>query len=303
MAFREGQVDAAASMDRDELASLSGRPDGWEEIAIPPLQRLCATLDRESGEWKTGDPLPAGWQWLYFLPLTRQSQLDDDGRSVRGASLTRGTGSKRMFAGARMKFHRPLCVGDRVFRETALLDRKEKQGRSGRLVFMAMRCVYRDERGPALEEEQDIVFRESEAPDASPAHTAGIPAALWNRDVTPDTAMLFRFSALTFNGHRIHYDLAYARREGYPNLVVHGPLLAILLLDLAARNAPARRVAEFSFRARAPVFVDTAISLRGEPGTEGTSVLLTAYRHDGVTAMTAELGFSTDDSGAPLGSG
>jgi 3-methylfumaryl-CoA hydratase len=247
--------------------------------------------------------VPAGWQWLYFLPLTPQSQLDEDGRSVRDAGLTRGAGSKRMFAGGRMTFHRPLCVGDRVYRDTALLERKEKRGRRGRLVFMTTRCTYRDERGPALEEEQDIVFREADAPDIAPVRPAGIPAALWNRELTPDAVMLFRFSALTFNGHRIHYDRLYAQREGYPDLVVHGPLLAILLLDLAARNAPGRRVAGFSFRARAPAFVDTPISLRGDPDGDGTDAQFGAYRHDGVTAMTAELRFSTDDSGTPLGSG
>jgi len=285
-------------MDRDELASLSGRSDGWEEITTPPLRSFAATLDQPTSDWHAGDPLPAGWQWLYFLPLTPQSRLDDDGRSVRDASLTRGAGAKRMFAGGRMKFHRPLCVGDRVFRETSLLDRKEKQGRSGKLIFMTTRYVYRDERGPVVEEEQDIVFRESDAPDAPTGHSGGVPAALWNRDLTPDAVLLFRFSALTFNGHRIHYDLSYARREGYPGLVVHGPLLAILLLDLVARNAPGRRITEFSFRARTPTFVDTPISLRGEPG--GTGAQLVAYRRDGATAMTAELTFATDDSGVPL---
>jgi 3-methylfumaryl-CoA hydratase len=286
-------------MNGDKLASLTGRPDGWEEIAIPPLAALGATLDHAPAEWRVGDPLPAGWQWLYFLPLTPQSLLDDDGRSVRDAGLSRGAGSKRMFAGGRMQFRRPLCVGDRVFRETALLDRKEKQGRSGRLLFMTTRFVYRDDRGPALEEEQDIVLREPGAPEAAPAPRA-IPAAHWSREFTPDPVLLFRFSALTFNGHRIHYDLPYAQREGYPALVVHGPLLAILLLDLAARHAPGRRVAEFSFRARAPVFVDKPVFLRGNANEAGSAATLNAFRHDGVTAMTAELGFADGDSGAPL---
>ncbi|HEY7840756.1 MAG TPA: MaoC family dehydratase N-terminal domain-containing protein, partial [Gammaproteobacteria bacterium] len=236
-------------MTAEKLTALSARPDGWEDIAAAPLHSLGATLDHGPADWRAGDPVPAGWQWLYFLPLTPQSRLDEDGRSERGASLTRGMGAKRMFAGARMKFHRPLCMGERVFRESALLERAEKQGRSGPLVFMTTRYTYRDTRGPIMEEEQDIVFRESDAPDPAANRAAAVPAALWSREITPDPVMLFRFSALTFNGHRIHYDDPYARREGYPGLVVHGPLLAILLLDLAARNAPGRRAATFSFRA------------------------------------------------------
>jgi 3-methylfumaryl-CoA hydratase len=299
VALRKG-LSTEASMNGEELATLTGRGDGWEEITVPPLQSLGATLDHAPAEWHAGDALPAGWQWLYFLPLTPQARLDADGRSTRDAALTRGTGSKRMFAGARMKLHRPLCVGDRVFRESMLLERTEKQGRSGRLLFMTTRYTYRDERGPALEEEQDIVFREAAASDGAMDRPADVPSGRWGRTVTPDAVMLFRFSALTFNGHRIHYDLPYAQREGYPGLVVHGPLLAILLLDLAARHATRRRVAEFSFRARAPVFVDTPVSLRGEADRNGATALLSACRHDGVVAMTATIRFAEGNAGTPL---
>lgn len=289
-------------MNRDELAAFTGRPDGEDDITLQPLHGLAATLDLGPYPWKPGDAVPAGWQWLYFVPLTPQSQLDADGRAVRGAALAGHAEAKRMFAGGRMRFHRPLRAGRRVRRDSALIETTEKQGRQGPLRFFTTGFTYRDEHGTALEEQHDIVYRESgsmDPPAAAPAATA-IPAAPWSRDVTPDPVMLFRLSALTFNGHRIHYDLPYAEREGYPGLVVHGPLLALLLLDLAARNAPGRRAAEFSFRARAPIFVDTPIALRGEANKEGSAATLSAYRHDGVVAMTAGITFAGDGSGVPL---
>ena len=285
-------------MDRDALAAFTGRPDGEDLIAIQPLQALSAVFDHQPRRWRAGEPVPAGWQWLYFLPLTRHADLDLDGRTVRSPGLPGLDQARRMFAGGRMRFHRPLCVGDTVTRESTLLDLSEKKGRQGRLVFVTTRSLYRDGQGIAIEEEQDIVFRPA-GPFAAPA-AQPIPAARWQREFKPDAVLLFRFSALTFNGHRIHYDLPYAQREGYPGLVVHGPLLALLLLDLAARNAPGRRILEFSFRATAPVFVDTPIVLRGDLSTDGSSARLSAHRHDGVTAMTAELRLTSGEAGIPL---
>jgi 3-methylfumaryl-CoA hydratase len=197
-----------------------------------------------------------------------------------------------------MTFHRPLCVGDTVVRESILVDRSEKQGRQGKLLFVTTRFVYRDAQGIALQEEQDIVFRPA---GALAAQERGMsPAAVWQRELIIDPVLLFRFSALTFNGHRIHYDLPYAQREGYPGLVVHGPLLAILLLDLAARNARGRHAAGFSFRAHAPAFADAPLALRGDPRADGAGALLHAYRPDGVLALSAELSFAAETGGIPL---
>jgi 3-methylfumaryl-CoA hydratase len=286
-------------VNRKELDAFIGRPDGEELITIQPLRALSAVLDHEPRPWRTGDPVPPAWHWLYFLPLTRQSDLGADGRAARGPGLPGLEQAKRMFAGGRMKFHRPLCVGDAVARESTLVESRSKQGRQGTLVFVTTRFVYRDAQGIALEEEQDIVFRPAGSPANPPPEP--VPAARWSRDFSADARLLFRFSALTFNGHRIHYDLPYAQREGYPGLVVHGPLLALLLLDLAARHATGRHVSAFSFRASAPAFAESPIALRGGPGADQSGAELGAWRDDGVAVMTAGIEFTGDERGAPLG--
>lgn len=287
-------------MNKDELIEYVGRKDGYDKITAQPLRALSATLDHRNSTWSVGDPVPPCWQWLYFLPQTPQSRLEADGHPRRGGSLPAAASAKRLFAGARMILHRPLTVGARIYRESSVLDVARKQGRDGPLVFVTIRYVYRDDRGPALEEEQDIVLREASRVDAPSGVESDPPAAQWNHSVTPDPVLLFRFSALTFNAHRIHYDLPYTQQEGYPGLLVHGPLIAILLLDLAARNAGNRNVGAFAFRARAPVYAGTAIALRGDLSKDGTEVALSAYRCDGVLAMSAEITFTDDGSGVPM---
>ena len=289
-------------MDKLELAVYIGRGDGHEEISAQPLRALSATLDRDPAAWNAGDPVPAAWQWLYFLPETPQSLLEADGHPRRGGSLPAASSTRRMFAGARMTFHRPLRVGARVYRESSVLDVARKQGRAGSLVFVTLRFVYRDDEGPVLEEEQDIVFRETGRVEIPSAIETEPPAAQWNGSITTDPVLLFRFSALTFNAHRIHYDQSYALQEGYPGLLVHGPLVAILLLELAARNAGNRKVGKFSFRAHAPICSGTRIALRGDPDRNGKRAVLGAWRCDGVRAMSAEIAF-TDNGGAPLAAG
>ncbi|MBI2993812.1 MAG: MaoC family dehydratase N-terminal domain-containing protein, partial [Gammaproteobacteria bacterium] len=248
-------------MDKTELIEYLGRDDGFDEIRVQPLRTLCAMLDLPIRNWMDGDPIPPAWQWLYFLPETPQSRLEADGHPPRGSSLPVPPAARRLFAGARMTFHRPLRVGTRVYRESSVADVARKQGRGGALVFLTVRYLYRDDRGPLLAEEQDIVFSESVRVAADAGNAVEVPSAQWNRGVTPDPVMLFRFSALTFNAHRIHYDLGYARQQGYPGLLTHGPLIAILLLDLAARNAPHKKVDAFNFRATAPVYAGTPIAL------------------------------------------
>ena len=287
-------------MNKSELIEYLGRGDGYDAIHAQPLRSLSATLDLRHADWGAGDTVPAAWQWLYFLPETPQSRLEADGHPSRGNSLPVVASAKRLFAGARMKFHRPLRVGARIYREASVLDVARKQGRDGPLVFLTIRFNYRDELGPALEEEQDIVFRGSGRNETQAGTDVDVPPAEWNRSVTPNPVLLFRFSALTFNTHRIHYDLSYTRQEGYPGLLTHGPLIAILLLDLASRNIGGRNLGAFSFRAHAPVYAGTRVELRGNPDNDGTRAALNAYRCDGVLAMSAEIAFADDGSGSPL---
>lgn len=287
-------------MDPAQLSGYLGRNDGEDEISIQPLRALSATLDHEQAQWQPGDPLPPAWQWLYFLPLTPQSQLDKDGHAHRDGVFPEIAEARRMYAGGRMYFQRPVLAGDTITRQSTVLDVVEKEGRSGKLVFITLGFNYFDAQGLALEEQQDLVFRLSGSIKPPAGKKSEIPPSQWQSMVTPDSVMLFRFSALTFNGHRIHFDLPYTRNEGYPDLLVHGPLIAILLLDLAARNASGRRISSFSFRALEPVFVNSTLTLCGNPSDDGSSATLAAYRNDGALAMTAEIVFSPDNNGVPL---
>jgi 3-methylfumaryl-CoA hydratase len=195
---------------------------------------------------------------------------------------------RRMFAGSRITVHHPLRIGAPAVRTGTIADVVLKSGRSGRLAFVTVR--YRIEQGGvlALEEEQDIVYREPGAPVAAPvlAELPPPPPGSWSRVVRPDTRTLFRFSALTFNAHRIHYDRDYARTvEGYPGLVVHGPLTAMLLLDLVRRQTD-RPVVAFSFRGLAPLFDGGPVRLVGTPDED--RVALEARGPDGGVAVQAE---------------
>ena len=287
-------------MNKDELMEYVGHEDGEDELTLQPLRALSATLDYPDHIWNKGDPVPPAWQWLYFLPLTPQAKLEFDGHAPRGESLPAISEARRMFAGGRMTFHRPLLAGATVTRESTVLEISEKEGRSGKLVFVTFGFNYLDTQGLALEEQQDIVFRLSGALKPPANHISEISPSQWQRTVTPDTVMLFRFSALTFNGHRIHFDLPYTRNEGYPDLIVHGPLIAILLLDLAARHVNGRSIGSFNFRALEPVFVNSSLTLCGGMSEDGTMANLVAYRNDGTPAMTADIVFSSDGNGAPL---
>lgn len=163
---------------------------------------------------------------------------------------------RRMFAGARMRFHRPLRIGTPATRQATIRSISDKSGRSGRLAFVTVGYAFHQNGELCIEEEQDIVYREPGAavPPPASADLPPLPEGAWSRMIQPEPALLFRFSAITFNAHRIHYDRPYATEaEGYPGLVVHGPLTAILLMELVRANTD-RRVAGFEFRGRAPLF-------------------------------------------------
>jgi 3-methylfumaryl-CoA hydratase len=265
-----------------------------EQITLAPVQAAAATLDDTTTAFAVGSPLPPLWQWFFFLPRVPQSRLGPDGHPQRAGSECLPAGvhvpvelPRRMFAGARMRFPRPLVIGKPAHRQSVIRAVSEKEGRTGRLVFVAVAHTIRQEGATCIEEEQDIVYREAgarvEAP--VPCALAPVPADSWSRTVVPDPMLLFRFSALTFNAHRIHYDRTYATTvEGYPGLVVQGPLTAVLLMELVRCHAH-RRVAGFTFRAQAPLFDLAPFRLIGTAA--GDRVHLEAQGPDGSLALAA----------------
>lgn len=254
-----------------------------------PIAALSATLDIEARPPRAGDPLPPLWHWLYFLGLQRQSQLGADGLANRGGFLPPVPLPRRMWAGGRLEFMRAMRVGETYTRTSRIADVRHKEGRTGPLVFVAARHEIGNAEGIAVAEEQDIVYRDHAKPgDAAPAARPAPAGAVWKRVVRPDEVLLFRYSALTFNGHRIHYDRRYATEtEGYPGLVVHGPLIATLLLDHLRRQMPQAQVARFEFRAASPLFATADFALNGTPESDGKTVALWASNADGDLAMTA----------------
>jgi 3-methylfumaryl-CoA hydratase len=234
---------------------------GADTISAGPVARLAAALNREQGALRAGCEVPPLSHWLFFLPSAPQREIGPDGHPRRGGFLPPVTLPRRMWAGSQITFHRPLCVGQEVTRVSTITDVQGKQGRSGPLVFVQVRHVVTDALGPIVTETQDIVYREADRnngaePKAAPSNPQSVPRkADWWQRVEPDGVLLFRFSALTFNGHRIHYDRLYAQNEeGYPGLVVHGPLQAMLLMESFMREHPTSKVKSFGFTSRRPLF-------------------------------------------------
>lgn len=222
------------------------------------------------------------------MPLARQSEIGVEGLAKRGGFLPPVPLPRRMFAGGRFVFDHALKIGDSIERTSRVMDVNGKQGRSGNLVFVTVRHEISDARGIAINEEHDIVYREDPRPDARVAEPrAASTDESFSRHIAPDPVLLFRYSALTFNGHRIHYDRTYVTEvEGYPGLIVHGPLIATLLVDLLRRNMPADVVSKFSFRAIRPLFDIHHFDVCGRQDDE-KRVALWARDHEGCLAMEA----------------
>ncbi len=277
------------SVDIDHLRGWIGRDETLHDRAtLFPVAALSATLDRDDPAPAEGDPLPPMWHWLYFLPTARQSALGPDGHPARGGFLPPVALPRRMWAGGRLEFLQPIHLGETISRISVIKDVTLKTGRSGAMVFVLVRHEIYGENGLALTEEHDIVYRDAPAEnEAAPAPRAAPAAFLWERSIVPDDVLLFRYSALTFNGHRIHFDRRYVTGvEFYPGLIVHGPLIATLLVDLVRRNTNAA-VKAFKFRAVKPLFDLDAFAVRGMPGDDGT-VALWAQDRTGWLNMEAE---------------
>jgi len=275
-----------------DLSDWIGRAETVADtVTATPYAALCATLDWPAERPPAGTPLPALWHWLYFLPLARQSEIGPDGHAKRGGFLPPVPLPRRMWAGSDFEFHEPLLVGDTLARTSTIVDVKEKSGRTGTLLFVRVRHEIRRNGAAqvALTEHHNIVYREAPRPgDVAPPPVAAPAEFAWRREVVADDVLLFRYSALTFNGHRIHYDRKYVTEvEGYPGLIVHGPLIATLLMDLLRREWPQARVSRFEFKAVRPTFDIHPFSVHGQPAPDGKSVRLWGRDHEGWLTMDA----------------
>lgn len=278
------------TLDIEHLQQWVGRTETRRDLATAvPVQALAATLDRDDPAPQAGEPIPPCWHWLYFLPLPRQSEIGSDGHPKRGGFLPPVPLPRRMWAGSRLEFRRPLAIGREIVRESRIDDVTVKHGKTGSLVFVRVHHEVGDDLGVALVEEQDIVYRDHpKVGDPLPAAQLAPAETQWARTIAPDPVLLFRYSALTLNGHRIHYDKPYATGvEGYPGLVVHGPLLATLLLDLLRRQLPGAVVARFVFRAMKPTFDTAPFEVCGRHDGDAKTIHLWAQHEDGALAMDA----------------
>jgi 3-methylfumaryl-CoA hydratase len=257
-----------------------------DTVTAAPLAALSALLDRDDPPPRAGDPAPPLAHWLYFLPSYRQSAAGADGHAARGEFLPPVPLPRRMWAGSRLEFLRPFTVGSDVLRRSRIVSVTPKKGRSGTLVFVTVRHEVSDAGGVVLTDEHDIVYRGEGGGVAVPVPAPAGEA--WHRDIRPDPLLLFRYSAVTFNGHRIHYDHPYTTRvEGYPGLVVHGPLIATLLVDLLRREQPGVVLRSYAFRALRPLFDTANFSTCGMPDPSGRSARLWTRDFEGAATMEA----------------
>ena len=267
------------SVDLDHLREWEGREEiAFDTVTLAPMAALAATLDRED-KVEHGSRLPELWHWLYFLPLHRQSELAPDGHAHRGGFLPPVPLPRRMWAGSRVEFIAPVRAGDALRRVSRIQSVVAKNGRTGPLVFLTVRHEVLCGDELRIADEHDIVYRDHSSTEVR--IEACDRSADWQRTIVPDDALLFRYSALTFNAHRIHYDRRYCTEvEHYPGLVVHGPLIATLLMDLLRRNLPETTVAFFQFKARRPAFDGNPLHLRG--ARNGNTVSLWAADQQGL---------------------
>ena len=276
--------------------------DAWIGTAREQRERIdsalpagmSAALDRDEAPPKDGDPLPPCWHWMFFRDSTLHCELGADGLPERGALMPPVPLPRRMWAASQIRFNAPLRLGEIAVKRSEIASITEKSGKSGRLVFVNLcHTILNAADEVAIKEEQNIVYTEAPKLSAIPPPRPAPAGATWRRNLIPDPVLLFRYSALTFNPHRIHYDQPYCTGvEGYPGLVVHGPLIATLMVDLCRRSRPDVEIKEFSFRAMSPLFVDHAMVLGGAPADDGSSAAVWAANHEGGLASQGEVNFA-----------
>lgn len=267
------------SEDLEALKEWIGRSEtAVERASTGRILGLAALLDKPEVP-KEGDAIGPMGHWCYFMPRVPASEVGPDGHPARGGFMPPVPLPRRMFGGFRATYHKPLVLGEMMQRDARITDIQIKQGGTGTLVICTVRNSFSGETGLAIEEDHDYIYRgnpPSEAKDngGGIGRVAAAPSDhIWSKTITPDPVMLFRYSAVTFNGHRIHYDRQYVTEvEGYPALVVHGPLIATLLAELAVDNNPDRTIQKFDFQARAPLFDNAPFTVAGKPSDDGCSL-------------------------------
>mgnify|MGYP003541938050 CR=1 FL=1 len=271
----------------EDYSAWVGKTETRTDILEPARSNALLAAFGEPAPLSSGDTLPLLHHWLYFWEVRSPEALGPDGHPARGGFLPPVPLPRRMWAGGRLRFHAPLLLGEQVTKTSTILKVETKSGKSGNLVFVTVRHELSGANGLAIGEEQDIVYREAAAIGPALPAAAPAPDAPWLHSINPDSVLLFRYSALTMNGHRIHYDRPYAcGEEAYPALVVHGPLQATLLATLATRNLSAP-VSTFDFRGSAPAFDGVPLHICGEPTAEGASLW---SEQGGVKNMVATVG-------------
>lgn len=277
-----------------------------DEDTMPtgPVAAMSALLNEPEPVATIGDPLPPLWHWLYFLHWPREEELGADGHPLHGHFLPPLPNRQRMFAGGRCEIVEPLRIGERAERIGSLENIAVKHGRTGEFLVVTQRNEFRQYGRTCILEEQDIVYRSGGSPAKHPASldTDATTRAdrPWQLAVRPGPTLLFRFSALTANAHRIHYDAPYARaEENYPGIVVHGPLLALFMLELLRRNAPDQRALSVSFRLRSPVFAGEHLLVCGSPADRHVDLQVDTHRD--ARHATAEV--TTENDVAPTRGG
>jgi len=278
----------------NHLQEWLGKTESLEDtVTAAPVKALSATLDRPDPAPSKGSFLPELWHWLYFLPHARQSEIGPDGHPQRGGFLPPVPLPRRMWAGSRVQWLAPLLIGDEIKRFSKIESVTHKAGRTGDLIFVLVKHEISNQHGLALVEEHDIVYRDAPGLDDKPVAATPAPTnAKWSKTITPDDVLLFRYSALTFNGHRIHYDRQYVTEvEGYPGLIVHGPLIATLLVDLVRQSIPECKLKSFEFRAIRPTFDIHSFKVSARPDLEkdpsGKTISIWAEDHQGWLTMQA----------------
>jgi 3-methylfumaryl-CoA hydratase len=297
-----------------------GPTEVTETITPEPAVALAGLFNCDPPATGPGHPIPFLWHWLYFLDRPAQWELGPDGHPAAGRFTPPLPRRRRMYAGGRVSYLALIRCGDRIARRSEMAGWTVRHGRAGELLFVTVRHTFTRGGTVVATEEQDLVYRSSPAPTPSSQpldHARQTPTPppsrstqsqtstdpvepfhRWQLQLIADPILLFRFSALTYNAHRIHYDLPYATTvEGHPGLVVHGPLLALLCAELPRRHVPERPVSQVSFRARAPLYTGQLLAVSGGPHGDGCELQVTAP--DGTTGMTAEARFAGDTSRLP----
>lgn len=280
-------------MQGEEIDMTTVNPSSWlgrteecdDSIDIGHVRKIALSLDAMAPG--PGQALPLLWHWALFVKGVAYDEIGDDGHPQRGGFLPAADNRNRMWAGGRLDFLHPLQVGSAATRRSTIFAVKEKEGRTGKLLFVTVKHEYRQNGELCISEEQDIVYREPTAPKLEGSIQA--PRAEWSETIVPSSVRLFRYSAVTFNGHRIHYDEPYATKvEGYPGLVVHGPMIATLMCTAFVHAHPDKPVASFAYRGLRPLIAPRPFHVAGALTGDGASLWAA---QDDTLAHQAELRF------------